>query len=158
MAPLGIWPGSNGRLVGQQRVKMKSNSLYSFPFNEMARPGETRTPDPLLRRHAIQNSKSCFWSLTEERAIYLALELDRRWTENAISVCRRCGRMAGYSSGIDSGRVADDSPRITASADNSQKTRSPKWRFTDRFVVVTQFRRRNRTQFPALGWMFRRCD
>jgi len=58
----------------------------------------------------------------------------------------------------DKFRVADDSPGITASADNSQKTRSPKWRFTDCFVVVTQFRRRNRTQFPALGWMFRRCD
>ena len=37
-------------LPGQQRVKVKSDSSYSFKFNEMARPGETRTPDPLLRR------------------------------------------------------------------------------------------------------------
>ena len=31
-------------LLGQQRVKMKSNSPYSFPFNEMARPGRLELP------------------------------------------------------------------------------------------------------------------
>jgi hypothetical protein len=44
-------------------------------------PGGIRTPGLLVRRKAVKNSKCCFWSLTGSRVIYLALELDRSWTE-----------------------------------------------------------------------------
>ena len=41
-----------------------------------------RTPGLLFRRKAVKNSKCCFWCrLQRERAICLALELDRSWTE-----------------------------------------------------------------------------
>ena len=44
-------------LLRQQRVKMKSNSPYSFPFNEMARPGRLELPTPCLEgRRSIQLS------------------------------------------------------------------------------------------------------
>jgi hypothetical protein len=52
-------------------------------------PGETRTPDPPVRRKAVKNSNLLLVSLPEERAIYLALELDRSWTEMTYTVRRQ---------------------------------------------------------------------
>jgi hypothetical protein len=49
----------------------------------MARPGETRTPDPLLRSYAVQNSKCRFWCRLRGSASFISpLNLDRTWTEN----------------------------------------------------------------------------
>ena|SRR2546421_8031701 len=44
-------------LPGQQRVKAKSDSSYSFQFNEMARPGRLELPTLCLEgRRSIQLS------------------------------------------------------------------------------------------------------
>src|SRR6266550_2533380 len=44
-------------LPGQQRVKVKSDSSYSFQFNEMARPGRLELPTLCLEgRRSIQLS------------------------------------------------------------------------------------------------------
>src|SRR6266581_2265374 len=59
------------RLPGQQRVKAKSDSSYSFQFNEMARPGRlelptlcleaVRTTLPNLARGVANRTNSASW-------------------------------------------------------------------------------------------------
>src|SRR5258708_39839301 len=41
-------------------------------------PGETRTPDPLLRRYAVQNSKCRFWCRLRGSASFIS---PLNWTE-----------------------------------------------------------------------------
>jgi hypothetical protein len=59
-------------------------------------------------------------------------------------------------------RLADNPPARSyfPLADNlaSHKTKIPEMPITDRLVVVIRFRRLNKTQFPGLGLLFRRCD
>ncbi len=69
------------------------------------------TPDRLLRRYAVQNSKCRFWCCLRGSAPFIS---PLNWTElglNAISVCRRFGRMTGYSSGIGLGKSCRQSAR-----------------------------------------------
>src|SRR5260370_13523060 len=59
----------------------------------------------MLRRYAVQNSKCGCWCRLRGSASFIS---PLNWTElglkNAISVCRRFGRMTGYSSGIGLGK------------------------------------------------------
>src|SRR5260370_42315455 len=59
----------------------------------------------MLRRYAVQNSKCRCWCRLRGSASFIS---PLNWTElglkNAISVCRRFGRMTGYSSGIGLGK------------------------------------------------------
>ncbi len=41
-------------------------------------PGETRTPDLLVRRKAVKNSKCCFWCRLQRSAPFISL---LNWTE-----------------------------------------------------------------------------
>jgi hypothetical protein len=44
----------------------------------VARPGETRTPDPLVRRYAVQDSKCRCWCRLQRNAPFIA---PLNWTE-----------------------------------------------------------------------------
>jgi hypothetical protein len=48
-------------------------------------PGEIRTPDPLLRRYAVQNSKCCFWCRLQGSAPFISL---LNWTEDGLKWLR----------------------------------------------------------------------
>jgi hypothetical protein len=61
---------------------VKSDSPYSFRFNEMARPEGLDPPGPLVRRYAVQNSKCCLWCRLQGNAPFISL---LSWTEMATS-------------------------------------------------------------------------
>ncbi len=48
---------------------------------ESGTPGETQTPDPLLRRYAIQNSKCRFWCRLRGSASFIS---PLNWTEGGL--------------------------------------------------------------------------
>src|SRR5437879_3444085 len=56
-----------------------SNRQIGFDlFARSGAPGETRTPDLLVRRYTVQNSKCCFWCRLQGNAPFISL---LSWTE-----------------------------------------------------------------------------
>jgi hypothetical protein len=68
-------------LLSEQKVKVKSNSSYCFQFNEMARPAGLEPAPFCLEGMQHKTLSAAAGVATRKRVIYLALELDRRWTE-----------------------------------------------------------------------------
>ncbi len=61
---------------------MKSDSSYSFNFNEMARPaGLEPAAFCLVRSYAVQNPKCRFWCRLQGNASFISL---LRWTEDGL--------------------------------------------------------------------------
>src|ERR1700722_1836332 len=52
-----------------------------YSFQRDRAPGEARSPDALLRRYAVQNSKCRFWCRLQRHAPFISL---LNWTEDGL--------------------------------------------------------------------------
>jgi len=70
------------------KPEVKNNLSNFFGLNGTqgsGAPGETRTPDPLLRSYAVQNSKCRFWCRLRGSASFIS---PLNWTEVGLKLGR----------------------------------------------------------------------
>jgi len=75
---------------------VKSDFSYSFQFNEMARPAGLEPAAPCLEVTQYKILSAAAGVATRKRVIYLALELDRTWTETG-AIRQTVGRRSRLS-------------------------------------------------------------
>ena len=70
-------------LLKKQTVNGEERSFLLFSVQRDGTPGETRTPNPLLRRYTVQKSKCRFWCRLRGNASFISL---LNWTEVGLKV------------------------------------------------------------------------
>src|SRR6266478_7189258 len=75
------------KLFFSQGIGVHGSFSKSFGLNDDdGAPGETQTPDPLLRRYAVQNSKCRFWCRLRGSASFIS---PLNWTEDGLKFVAR---------------------------------------------------------------------